>query len=125
MRLPTDIDYMCLRTMNPSSVNYHNLILEAIPEYGNDEKMQAMFSIFPDKELNSSTWTSRMTFWKLTLNTLLSIKPRIFASEDNLIVSNQDSLSHILTRNNIIPSGIAVVLVCFLYYLNDYHIRLT
>ena len=91
----------------------NSTLVDSIPELSklSEQKIIALYSKFPLKEINHSAYSSRMIFWRSCIQTLLSNQPTLFASHSNQLICTQHSIGTILSRNTIAPCGLFTILV--------------
>jgi hypothetical protein len=87
-----------------------DLFKQKIIEWDNDMKMNAMFSAFPDKELNPGLYQSRLVFWSNVLS-LADQYPASFSKTGHLFTCDFNSVREGLKRKGSYPQGIQTVLV--------------
>ncbi len=82
-----------------------------VPEWSNDEKMSAMFAVFPEKEENETVYTARIAFWNRAVQQVLDLDPALFAQNGHTLICDYESIKKMLTRNGSTPASLALILV--------------
>ena len=86
-------------------------LTDLIPEWNNDEKMRAMFAVFPEKEENETVYSSRLAFWDKTIQRIFEHDPAAFARNGHVLICDYESIKGILTRNGNTPASLPLILV--------------
>ncbi len=84
-----------------------------VPEWTNDEKMGAMFAVFPEKEENETVYSARLAFWDRVIQRILEHDRAAFTKKGHSLICDYESIKIILNRNGNTPASLALILVGF------------
>ncbi|KAJ3133052.1 Charged multivesicular body protein 7 [Physocladia obscura] len=85
-------------------------VTDTLPEWSNDQRMSALFSRFPERDVNAKVYESRLRFWVSAI-TAAAQKGLLAGDSDsaNFLVVDASLIAERFQRKNLTPLGIGTV----------------